>query len=100
MLESFGYGKEFLRLNYDALEAYSSCQSSDEVLGCQAAFERSAGEKKAAKEDRIARERENIGDNIGGYMDDMDLPPIDSGSDSGDEEEDQPEVYEFSQPFI
>ena len=31
--------------------------------------------KKAAKEERLAQERLARGDNIGGYMDDMDLHP-------------------------
>ena len=31
MLGSFGYGEEFLRLNEDALNAYCSCSSGEEV---------------------------------------------------------------------
>ena len=75
MLESFGYGKEFLRLNYTALEAYSKCKGSDDIAASQEAMKREMDAKKAAKEERLAQERLARGDNIGGYMDDMDLPP-------------------------
>ena len=76
MLESFGYGKEFLRLNYTALEVYSKCKDSDGIVLAQEVMNREAEAKKAKKEERLEQQRQTRGDNIGGYMDDMDLPPI------------------------
>lgn len=76
MLESFSYGEEFLRLNSEALEAYSSCRDSSEVATIQEAFHASDSAKKASKQERIAREQNERLDNIGGYMEDMDLPPM------------------------
>jgi len=88
MLESFSYGEEFLRLNFEALEAYSACRDSADVARCQGDFQAATEAKKALKEERLARERERDArsDNIGGYMDDMDLPPIDSDAESYEEE--------------
>jgi len=89
MLESFSYGEEFLRLNFEALEAYSACRESVDVARCQEGFHAAAEAKKTLKEERLAREREqDVGsNNIGGYMDDMDLPPIDSDAESYEYEE-------------
>ena len=79
MLESFGYGKEFLRLNYDALEIYSNCTNSEDIVAAQEAMSREADIKKAEKEERLEQQRQTREDNIGGYMDDMDLPPTYEG---------------------
>jgi hypothetical protein len=35
LLDPFGYGPEFIRLNFDALEAYSACSSSVEVCSIE-----------------------------------------------------------------
>ena len=35
LLEPFGYGEEFIRLNFDHLELYSKCKSSAEAEGIQ-----------------------------------------------------------------
>ena len=90
MLESFSYGEEFLRLNFEALEAYSSCCDSSEIATIQEGFHVAAGAKKASKQERIAREESERLDNIGGYMDDMDLPPMDdSDVEYNEDEEDR-----------
>jgi hypothetical protein len=77
LLSPFSYGPEFLRLNYDALEAYSACKSSEEVNAVQEDYvRRSQVHQKEKEENKQARDRVTAdAGRMGGYMDDMDLPP-------------------------
>ncbi len=77
LLSPFGYGVEFLRLNFDALEAYSNCVNSAEVLLVIEEYVRQDTQKRELKETKKALSTaaaELQGNRIGGYMDDMDLP--------------------------
>lgn len=73
LLSSFGYGPEFFRLNYDALEAYSSCSNANEVNIEQQKILDSLHEKKNEKEKKKELERNGLG---GSYIDEDLLPPI------------------------
>lgn len=89
LLSPFGYGEEFIRLNFDALEAYSSCSTPEEVHAVQEEYVRVAQLKVSAKEEKRLLEASGLG---GGYMDDMDLPPLQDfdeeyGQGEGEEEE-------------
>ena len=55
LLETFSYGKEFLRLNHEALESYSLCTCSEEVQCCQEKLNGEAEERKARKAVRLIR---------------------------------------------
>ena len=76
LLYPFGYGKEFIRLNYVALEAYSNCSSAAEVEYLHITAVEASAQKKA---DRVSRvEKDNSGCSITtGYLNDDDMPPID-----------------------
>lgn len=94
LLSSFGYGEEFFRLNFDALEAYSACTTSDQVRQVQEEYVRQAECKQAIKEEKREQDRQGLG---GGYMDDMDLPPLESHENGyWGEEEDEVEGEEES----
>ncbi len=94
LLSPFGYGAEFLRLNHDALEAYSACSGTEEVQKVIDRYVAQDTAKHVAKESKLAREAEGrAGGIIGGYMDDMDLPP--TGEDDYDEEYDEEEEEEI-----
>lgn len=74
VLEAFSYGSEFIRLNYEALEGYSSCSSSSDVARLQQEYIDASvarQEEKALKKEKT-REGCTVGDN---YLDGMDLPP-------------------------
>ena len=73
LLSSFGYGPEFFRLNYDALEAYSSCNSAAEVNIEQQKILNALDDKKNEKEKKKEMERQGQG---GAYIDEDLLPPI------------------------
>eukprot|EP01038_Epipyxis_sp_PR26KG_P013278 gene13278-17791_t len=95
ILAPFSYGAEFLRLNFDALEAYSLCSNADEVSLLNREYISQIDSKKVEKElkkeedhKKAAQhylETKTTGGIVGGYMDDMDLPP--SISDDEYEEE-------------
>ena len=74
VLSSFGYGKEFIKINHDALEVYASCKDSNEVKIAQDSFaaevQTNLREKELRKEQEQSEQQE-----YGGYMNDMDLPP-------------------------
>jgi pre-rRNA-processing protein TSR3 len=91
LLDPFGYGPEFLRLNFEALEAYSACSSAIEVDDKQQEYIKAAENKKREKEMKKVEEKKS---EFGGYMDDMDLPPYESEGEyeDGDEDEDEEEV--------
>ena len=86
LLSPFGYGEEFFRLNFDALEAYAACSTAEQVKQVQQEYVREAELKQAVKEDKRERDRNGLG---GGYMDDMDLPPLDSHQDGYWDDEDE-----------
>lgn len=85
LMYPFSYGQEFLRLNSVTLEGYSACSSEAEVARlsdqCLAAID----QRRADKEQKAAARRTDS--NIGGYMDDMDLPPMDDDYEEEDQEE-------------
>jgi pre-rRNA-processing protein TSR3 len=61
VLEPFGWGQEFLRLNEEVLDAYAACSTSEEVIEAQNSFLAAEEEEAAARKDAP-----------------MDLPPSDS----------------------
>ena len=63
---------------------YSSSTDSAGVAACQETLNREGEAKKVSKEERLHREQASRTDNIGGYMEDMDLPPI-TDDDYGDD---------------
>ena len=79
LLSPFSYGEEFIRLNFECLEAYSNCATEMEVRQVMKQYELALGAQKERKEERIAQQTaaSTLSGNIGGYMDDMDLPPRD-----------------------
>lgn len=90
IMSQFSYGEEFLRLNRAALDAYAACGSSDEVGRLSHHYEYAIEEKKRVKDERLEQQRheQKLAGNIGGYMDDMDLPP------QSDDEVDSYEEYD------
>lgn len=84
LLSPFGYGTEFLRLNHEALEAYSNCINSSEVAAVIEGYMQADAAKHQLKESKRASA---VCNTVGGYMDDMDLPPMGSSEDEEDEEE-------------
>lgn len=78
MLEPFGYGSEFLRLNKDALDAYAACETPEDVNEVQRRF--MADAEKRGKE---KAERKGKGD----YLDESFLPPSDSEEEGEEEDE-------------
>ncbi len=79
VMAPFSYGKEFLRLNSEALAAYAACTSSDEVRAASDARMAATADKASRKAEKLERERIDRAQRggLGGYMDDMDLPPQD-----------------------
>ncbi len=86
ILEPFGYGKEFIRLNFDALEAYSRCQNSIEVEAVQQGFIEQDMRKQEQREEKKESGRETNGKITASYLDDSDLPPMHSSDDEYEEE--------------
>jgi pre-rRNA-processing protein TSR3 len=86
LMETFSYGLEFLRLNHDALEAYSKCADEHQVRQVNDALVTDGNERAQLKMAAKVSHREG-GNKIGGYTDDMDLPPM-SDSDENDIGED------------
>eukprot|EP01031_Cornospumella_fuschlensis_P037314 gene37314-45303_t len=90
LMSSFSYGPEFLRINAGLLEAYEQCKSEREVQNVSTRYLAQLEEAKEEKNKKLeARNEQSLkGGNIGGYMDDMDLPPRDDEEDEGYYEED------------
>jgi pre-rRNA-processing protein TSR3 len=85
LLSPFGYGTEFLRLNHEALEAYSNCRDTSEIAAVIEGYVQADIAKQQLKECKRASDVSNT---LGGYMDDMDLPPMgDSDGEEWEEEE-------------
>ena len=78
LLSSFSSGEEFIRLNFDALEAYSNCRDGLEVKERSDCFIR-------LREDYALKKRERVIENsrLGSYLNEEDFPPVD-----GDEYDD------------
>lgn len=89
LLSPFSYGEEFIRLNFECLEAYSACRDEAEVRQVMQQYEAALGAQQTRKEERIALQHAAAAQtgNIGGYMDDMDLPPRDDEDEEGYYEE-------------
>ncbi len=89
LLFPFSYGQEFLKINHDLLEAYAACPNSAAVEIASREAEdlrlQRQNEKERRREERRVRHNAS---NIGGYVDEMDLPPMDSGDEYGAEVED------------
>ena len=83
LLEPFSFGPEFLRLNMDALEAYSACSSAADVDAVVAAFMADDAEVQKEKQRRKDLRRNNRGTTS--YIDDGDLPPRQVAGDSDDD---------------
>ena len=82
-----------MRLNLLALEAYSSCRNGEEVAIQHDKYIRDADAR--ATEKLRKKDEEDLlrrSDRIGGYMDDMDLPPAEEDGDSEEYEDDTAEV--------
>lgn len=95
LLYPFSYGPEFLRLNQVFLDAYSTCETEADVVARSNEFLANIEKKKQEKELRNAMTAaKRGGSNIGGYMDDMDLPPMDSDEYDEEEEDDNQGVDE------
>lgn len=82
VLRPFAYGDEFFRLNKDMLDAYSVCETAEQVKEVQRKF--------VEEDQKRGREREERKGKKGAYLERMDLPP----SDDEDEEEESGEDAE------
>lgn len=95
MLEPFSYGEEFLSLNAVALNAYMNCENSADIRLTQQGFFNDAADHRRQKDERRAI-RTEVEASGNGYMDGMDLPPMDSDDDYGYEDEDEEEAQQSS----
>lgn len=98
LMASFSYGPEFLRMNSALLEAYEQCKTEREVQNVSTRYLAQLEEVKEEKNKKLeARNEQSLrGGNIGGYMDDMDLPPRDDEDEEGyyeEEDEDNQQQY-------
>lgn len=97
LMYPFSYGQEFLRLNAEAFELYRQCHNEVDIQLVMNNFMSNMEEHKEKKEKKKEVERkeriENA--NIGGYMDEMDLPPMQSDE---DDEEEYEEIEADSNP--
>ena len=57
LLSPFSYGEEFIRLNYDCLEAYSACKDETEVRQVMKQYELALNAQQQEKEQRIAQQQ-------------------------------------------
>ena len=69
IMDQFGWGPEFIRVNRDVLESYAACATSEEVIEAQGAF------LKQCQEEAALRKAE---------LDPYGLPPSDSESDDSE----------------
>lgn len=75
IMSKFNYGPEFLKLNQDLLESYCNCKSESEVRNLSESY---LAEIEVIKEEKLKQKEIRVSSRLGGYMDDMDLPPMDS----------------------
>ena len=88
LLYPFSYGEEFIRLNFDALEAYSGCSTAAEVESLHLHSIQAATEKKSAREERVANDSTGCAISTG-YLNDDDMPPMEDDEYYDDEEEEE-----------
>ncbi len=74
IMSLFNYGPEFIRLNFEALEAFSKCTSSAEVEILHNEMIGASTLKKIEKQDRIESDR-TAGSITTDYLRDFDMPP-------------------------
>lgn len=91
MLYPFSYGQEFIRLNFEALEAYSACSSAAEVEAIHYNSIQKSADKKAAREERIDNDHSGCAVTTG-YLNDDDMPPMYDEDDYYYDEEEAEEV--------
>lgn len=95
LLFPFSFGEEFFSINAGYLQHYAQCTTEAQVAQMSYAFE---NDRASWQSDKALRkeERERVqrrADNIGGYMDDMMLPPRDEPEyEYVDEEEENDQV--------
>jgi len=84
IMAPFSYGREFLRLNAAALDAYAACTTAAQVQEVHEGFLVAIEEKAVQKAAKLQQEEERREGNggYGAYMDDYDLPPRDDGWES------------------
>mmetsp|Transcript_11500 Transcript_11500/g.13205 ORF Transcript_11500/g.13205 Transcript_11500/m.13205 type:complete len:276 (-) Transcript_11500:1588-2415(-) len=78
LLSPFGWGEEFIRINFHLLEKYAACKDSEEVVAVQNAYLKELEDEVKVKEERKLAQEES-----GVYC--TNLPPMES--DESDEEE-------------
>jgi len=81
LLEPFGWGPEFIRVNREALEMYAAATDAAGVRTAEKAY------LEAGQAEIDARRDLGPAAVGGGYMDGMDLPPMDSDDEESDDEE-------------
>ena len=93
LLYPFSFGPEFLKLNAEALSAYCKCTSEAEILSIMNSYLEDAKTTKAEKDSRKAIQK-TTGGKMGSYLDESDLPPMDSeeeyeyeGEEEGEEQQ-------------
>jgi pre-rRNA-processing protein TSR3 len=92
-LSPFGYGEEFIRLNKELLDAYSSCSNMEEVIAAMNQYLAALEEAKRAKAARLIQEETKNNSSSSkistSYLSRDDLPPSDSDDDYEYEYEDE-----------
>jgi len=90
MLESFGWGEEFIRINKVALDMYAAAGDAAGVKEAEARYFEQIREEQEARSAPAAGSVDARGDGSGGggYMDGMDLPPMSSEDEYEAEDDD------------
>ena len=84
MLEPFSYGVEFLRINEEALNAYCSTSTGEDVKMINQEFLNLVEERKQLKDSKRYESREGCSTGTS-YLNDMDLPPMIDSEDEMDD---------------
>jgi len=102
LLYPFSYGQEFLRLNAEVLTSYTKCRTQEDVLLIMNRYMSNIESQQKVKELKKEAERQERLQtaNIGGYMDDMDLPPMESDDEYEDEDQDDLEEVDITKQKI
>jgi pre-rRNA-processing protein TSR3 len=90
LLYPFSFGAEFIKLNSEALEAYSRCSSEEEIQTIMNSYLFSAETARHEKETKKATEKMNAV-KMGSYLDEDDLPPMISDEEYYEEGEEENE---------
>jgi pre-rRNA-processing protein TSR3 len=88
LLYPFSFGAEFIKLNSEALDAYSRCSSEEEIQTIMNSYLSSAETARHEKETKKATEKINAV-KMGSYLDEDDLPPMVSDEEYYEEEEEE-----------